>query len=306
MMLPLIAALAVVSFVMLYLASRNRPATAQRLEEAMHSGGLVLPESALEEDLSRTIVRRLSQVLVRMVQGGLTQLTPVHWRDAARLKMQRSGRDSSLMMTGYLLCRVLMILTAVVAGGCALVQVEGPPMTRLSLLLVVMAVTLVLPEAILNAEIRRRQEEIRVALPDVTDLLAVSTEAGVGLDGALAIVVKRKPGPLSDEFRRLLLEIRLGADREEAWDNLVARVGVSELQSLVGSLHDAEQTGASLPMCRSAVPGTSTQPETQSSDSALRPSSPAGAILAAPVTFPESFAFAELATVPSGASVSKP
>ena len=58
---------------------------------------------------------------------------------------------------------------------------------------------LTLPETLLEQAIRRRQALIRRALPDAIDLLVVSVEAGMGLDGAMAKVTEKMRGPLADE-----------------------------------------------------------------------------------------------------------
>lgn len=241
-----VALLSVAAIAMLLVALRQSPAAAERLIGVMHSGGLVLPESSLGESLSTSMLRRLSEAASANTQAILTQLTPSHWLAAARLKMQRLGDDSSRCVAAYLLCWIILILTAVICAVLALFVQGASPLARAGLLVGVAAVTILLPTNCLDGQVRRRQEEIRLALPDVTDLLVVSAEAGLGIEGAIATVVRRKPGPLSDEFARMLLEIRLGGDRQAAWKDLVERVGVTELQALVGSLHDAEQTGVSI------------------------------------------------------------
>ena len=237
-----VALLSVAAVFMLLVALRQSPAATERLVGAMRSGGLVLPDSSLGESLSTTMLRRLSIAATANTQALLTQLTPGHWLAAARLKMQRLGDDSSQCVAAYLLCWVILIVTAI-TGAILAVTIQGaPPMARIGLVAGVAALTILLPQSCMDGQVRRRQEEIRLALPDVTDLLVVSAEAGLGIEGAIATVVRRKPGP----FARMLLEIRLGGDRRVAWDDLVERVGVTELQGLVGSLHDAEQTGVSI------------------------------------------------------------
>ena len=83
-------------------------------------------------------------------------------------------------------------------------------------------------------------------LPDTLDLLVVSAEAGMGLDGALAEVVQRKEGPLVDEFERALVEIRLGKRRRDAWQDLADRAQAEELPARVAALYQAEELGVSI------------------------------------------------------------
>ena len=66
------------------------------------------------------------------------------------------------------------------------------------------------PEFWLGGRVRKRQHAILLMIPDALDLLTISVRAGLGFDAALGKVVEKLPGPLSEEFRRALAEVRVG------------------------------------------------------------------------------------------------
>jgi tight adherence protein C len=101
----------------------------------------------------------------------------------------------------------------------------------------------ILPEFWLGRRIKSRRHEIMLALPDTLDMLTISIRAGLGFDGALAKVVEKARGPLSDEFRRTLAEIRVGRARRDALRDMVDRTQVPPLTTFVGAIIQAEQLG---------------------------------------------------------------
>jgi tight adherence protein C len=101
----------------------------------------------------------------------------------------------------------------------------------------------ILPEFWLGSRIRSRRHAMLLALPDTLDMLTISIRAGLGFDGALAKVVEKAKGPLADEFRRTLAEIRVGRTRRDALRDLVERTKVAPLTSFVGAIVQAEQLG---------------------------------------------------------------
>ena len=78
------------------------------------------------------------------------------------------------------------------------------------------------------------------------DLLTISVRAGLGFDGALAKVVEKLKGPLTDEFRRALAEIRVGKSRRESLRDIIPRTEVPPLTNFIGAIIQAEQLGVSI------------------------------------------------------------
>lgn len=93
-----------------------------------------------------------------------------------------------------------------------------------------------------------RVEAIEKELPDVLDVLAISVEAGVGLEGAIQAVTERFSSPLSAELGHMLSEMELGLSRREALQNLRARTDIPDLNGFVLALLQADALG--MPMTR--------------------------------------------------------
>ncbi|MGQ0430969.1 MAG: type II secretion system F family protein, partial [Microthrixaceae bacterium] len=117
---------------------------------------------------------------------------------------------------------------------------------RLLLTLVVGALFVAGPDSVLNRQVEDRQYEIRRRLPDVMDLLVISVEAGLGFEQALDRTVAAVPGPLTEEFSRMLGEVRAGSTRADAMRALDARTNVSEIRSFVLAILQADTFGVSI------------------------------------------------------------
>jgi len=102
------------------------------------------------------------------------------------------------------------------------------------------------PEMWLSRRIKARQKAVLLAVPDTLDLLTISVRAGLSFDGALAKVVEKTHGPLADEFRRALAEIRVGKTRRDALRDVTGRTEVSALSNFIGAIIQAEQLGVSI------------------------------------------------------------
>jgi tight adherence protein C len=107
-------------------------------------------------------------------------------------------------------------------------------------------VGLLLPGILVRNLGDKRQQELSRGLPDVLDALVIGVEAGLGLDAALAHVASMLRGPMPDEVRRVLQEMKLGVSRSEALRALAARTTVRDLKRLVTALVQAGELGISV------------------------------------------------------------
>ncbi|MBN2410657.1 type II secretion system F family protein [candidate division KSB1 bacterium] len=106
-----------------------------------------------------------------------------------------------------------------------------------------------LPQAFLNAQIRKRQEQIGSSLADALDLLVTCVEAGMGLNAAILKVgqeLHMRCKQLSEEFILVNQEMRTGFTREKALRNLSDRNKIQDLRILVSAIIMADRMGSSI------------------------------------------------------------
>ena len=105
------------------------------------------------------------------------------------------------------------------------------------------------PPLALRRMIAARHWRFQRALPDVLDLLMICAESGLGLDGALVRVARefrRFMPEMSDELHLTALELGFLPNRREALMNLVKRVDIPAMRSLINTLTQTERYGTPL------------------------------------------------------------
>jgi tight adherence protein C len=172
------------------------------------------------------------------------RFTPVGYVDKVRMKFVYAGEPSADAVDRYLATQVLGIAIAVVVALFALVSLTG--LLRIATVLLVLLVGVLGPSATLNRKVADRQHQLRIKLPDILDLLTISVEAGLGFEQALDRTVSAVSGPLSEEFARMLGEVRAGSSRADAMRALEVRCHVPEVRSFVLAILQADTFGVSI------------------------------------------------------------
>lgn len=205
-------------------------------------------ENQRDQELLDPLKDRAIKPLLETMSGLGRRFTPVGYVDKVKQKFIYAGETSPQAVDRFLALRVASIIGAVVAFFAIMVLGLGPfeGVMRTAVGGLLIAACLLGPDSILNRKVEERQLEIERSLPDILDLLTISVEAGLGFDQAVDRVISSVPGPLSDEFSRMLGETRAGASRADAMRALDERCGVPDLRAFIMAVIQADAFGISI------------------------------------------------------------
>jgi tight adherence protein C len=103
-----------------------------------------------------------------------------------------------------------------------------------------------LPISQLKQAVKKRKNLVDKALPDLLDMLASMVQAGLTFNAALAYAQDVVSGPLAEEVKASLSEMRLGRSRADSLRSMAARVRVEQLTTTVTAVVQAERLGSNL------------------------------------------------------------
>ena len=204
----------------------------------------------LEElELQQPFIERTLRPLANRMSGRVSRMSSASFSEKTEKRLALAGNPGDMRVNDWLSIKVI----GAIIGGIlffilfAVVGVMGFPFYIGAVLGIVGAVFgYIVPEFWLGRRVRKRQKAILLMIPDALDLLTISVRAGLGFDAALGKVVEKLQGPLSDEFRRALAEVRVGKARREALRDIVPRTEVVPLTNFIGAIIQAEQLGVSI------------------------------------------------------------
>jgi tight adherence protein C len=242
MLLPLMmAVLAAVGVLLVFAAlagGRSMDPVQARLTQLGTMQARNLEEIELQQPLFERTLRplstRLAGVAQRMASPGKLSSTD------KRLAM--AGNPANLRTTDFLGLK-LAVAGLATMGALGLALLRGDLSFGFLVAPAAAGLGFFAPELWVTRRIKKRQKQILKAVPDTLDLLTISVRAGLSFDGALAKVIEKTTGPLADEFRRCLAEVRVGKVRRDALRDIVSRTEVPALSTFIGAIVQAEQLG---------------------------------------------------------------
>ena len=159
-------------------------------------------------------------------------------------RLLAAGLGRRISPTGFLAAKGLIAAGSLVLG--IVIGAAGGGLSGLMFAAVFAVGGFIGPDFVISQRVRVRREKIRAQLPDALDLLAVSVEAGMGFDGAVAKLVEQMKGPLIEEFELALSEMRIGESRQDALKKMAERVETPEISGFGRAIVQADQFGISL------------------------------------------------------------
>lgn len=159
-------------------------------------------------------------------------------------QLRRAGLEFALSVDEFVAGQVLGGVLA-----CSLLVVAWLPQGWPSGWWLAFAFTLgvLMPVSWLRDRLTRRTRQISRALPFYLDVITLAIEAGSNMTGALQHAVDKGPdGPMEEELRRVLRDIRAGRTRAESLRALAERVQIPAVSNWIAAILTAERQGSSL------------------------------------------------------------
>ena len=238
----IIAAIAAAAVLLVTFGLAVRPpqdAVQQRLSQLV-----VAPQSLEEMELQQPFFERTMRPMVKRLstlgrrsgadQGGVIARTEARLERAGYPGGLRGADWVGVKLLVAIVLGIVLLLLGLLLGGITLGFLFG---------VVGLIFGYVIPEYWLGKRISKRSLDMVLQLPDALDLLIISVEAGLGFDAALAKVVEKMDGPLVDEFRQALAEVRMGRTRRDALRDVAKRADARPISNFIGAIVQAEQLG---------------------------------------------------------------
>ena len=247
--LTLIVAIVAAGAILLIFLGLAGSAPVDPVQARLTQLGTMQAKNLEELELQAPLLERTLKPLAARLSGFVSSVTSTSFSQQTEKRLALAGNPGGLRTADWLGVKAvgaivgagLFFLLFVIVGFMGL-----PIVLQFVMIPIGLMFGYTVPEFWLGGRVRKRQKAVLMMIPDALDLLTISVRAGLGFDGALAKVVEKLKGPLTEEFRRALAEIRVGKARRDALRDIVPRTEVPALTNFIGAIIQAEQLGVSI------------------------------------------------------------
>jgi tight adherence protein C len=248
-MLPIIIAALAAGGILLIVLGLAGSSPVDPVQARLTQLGSMQAKNLEELELQQPFLERTLRPLANRLSGRVSRMASSSFSDRTEKRLALAGNPGDMRVAdwlgikaiGAIVGAILFFFLFVIVGLLGFPVYIGFVMSIIGAFF-----GYTIPEFWLGGRVKKRQKAILMMIPDALDLLTISVRAGLGFDAALGKVVEKLNGPLSDEFRRALAEVRVGKARREALRDIVARTEVVPLTNFIGAIVQAEQLGVSI------------------------------------------------------------
>ena len=248
-MIPiLIAAVAAGAILLIFLGLTSR-SSVDPVQARLTQLGAMQAKNLEELELQQPFIERTLRPLANAVSGRMSRVASSSFQERTEKRLALAGNPGNLRTADWLGVKAVGAVVGALIFALLFIVIgvlKLPPILRFAMPVIGLMLGYTIPEFWLGSQVRKRQHAILLMIPDALDLLTISVRAGLGFDAALGKVVEKLVGPLTDEFRRALAEVRVGKARREALRDIIPRTEVPALNNFIGAIIQAEQLGVSI------------------------------------------------------------
>jgi tight adherence protein C len=244
----LIAAVAAGAILLIFLGLTSR-SSVDPVQARLTQLGAMQAKNLEELELQQPFIERTLRPLANAVSGRMSRVASSSFQERTEKRLALAGNPGNLRVADWLGVKAVGAVVGALIFALLFIVIgvlKLPPILRFAMPVIGLMLGYTIPEFWLGSQVRKRQHLILLMIPDALDLLTISVRAGLGFDAALGKVVEKLNGPLTDEFRRALAEVRVGKARREALRDIIPRTEVPPLTNFIGAIIQAEQLGVSI------------------------------------------------------------
>ncbi len=247
MILPLLVAAIAAGAILLIFMALAGGSPVDPVQARLTQLGTMQAKNLEELELQQPFIERTLRPLAARMSGSVSRVTSSSFSERTGKRLAMAGNPGDLGITDWLGIKAIGAVVGGILFFLLFAFVIGMGVFG-GLILGILGVVIgyIAPEFWLGRKVKARQKAILMMIPDSLDLLTISVRAGLGFDAALGRVVEKLKGPLSDEFRRALAEVRVGKARRDALRDIIPRTEVTPLTNFIGAIIQAEQLGVSI------------------------------------------------------------
>jgi len=244
--LPIAVAVVAAAAVLLIVYGLVGTAPVDPVQARLTQLGSMQAKNLEELELQQPFFDRTIKPLTARLSGSVARITSANFSERTDKRLALAGNPGDMRTGDWL---GIKAMGAVAGAGILFLLfgiLGGNILNGIVFAVLGLGIGYIFPEFWLSGRIKKRQKLVLIQIPDALDLLTISVRAGLGFDAALGKVVEKMKGPLVDEFRRALAEVRVGKVRRDALRDIVARTEVQPLTNFIGAIIQAEQLGVSI------------------------------------------------------------